>query len=411
MLDLELLYDDLVKNNSLHKLVRDSGRMLRCPLLVADISFHVIDSYLPEGFHDEVLEAAIKRQEITYEVVSSLDWEHMADDTGAIYRAIESSPYVRRFSRLVCDGIHLGYLICLDINSDLSLIGPNQMRRLEAILSKQLFCQERRDRIYGSDIEELLSKLLDGKFSGEAAFNAQVGTAFLLRHRKNRLVIIDIGLYHSLNFKDELLKKELCDAFPDTDPFLYKNNVLMLLESSQNVDVFSELSDRYQLRIVISDVFTELYSMKRVYKSCHELMTYLLSCTTGGFSVYFGQFRELFLLRRIKVRPDMIDPRVQRLSEYDREKDTQLCLTLYTYLICHHSLQDTCKRLFTHKNTILYRLNRIRDDMGIDLDSPDEVLPLLLSCAIVLLGEHRDQLFIKDFSLKNSGAFAPPPES
>ena len=400
MADLSILYHDLLSSSSLDSLIVDTGRLLGCPVLVADVSFHVLGSYLPEGFHDEVFEAAIKRKEITYEVLSSFDWQMMTDKAGAIFSHVDDTPYIRRFSRLIFEGIKLGYLVFVDPKLSLKDVPVEDMRRIEAIIAKQLFCQERHDKLYGSNSEELLTRLLAGRFSGPSAFHAQAQTSPLSDFQSGKLVIIDLGLYHSKDFKDDTLKNELKQAYPKAEPFLYQDDVLLLLSEGDDDLVLDRLSARYGLRIVISDIFRDLYGIRRVYKALRKLKDHLLSHTSGSFTARFGQFRELMLLWRIMDRPELLDPRARILSAYDREHDSELCLTLYTYLCCHHSLQATCEKLFTHKNTVLYRLRKIRDDMGIDINEPEEILSLALSCAVILLKEeHRDQLFVHGFSL------------
>ena len=400
MLDLSKLYHDLLTSSRLDILVNDTGRLLSCPLLIADVSFHVLASYLPEGFHDEVFEAAIKRKEITYEVLSSFDWDKLADEAGAIYSHVDNASYIRRFSRLFHEGIKLGYLVFVDTDGRLKDIPAKDMQSIEAVLAKQVFCLERRDRLYGSSSEELLTRLLDGKFSGPSAFHAQVSASSLSSFSSGRLAIIGLGLYHSLNFKDDVLKGELKKAYPKAEPFLYHDDVLLLLNSSDDDSVLDRLSESYGLRIVISSDFNDLYGIIRVYRTLHKLMEYLLSHKSGSFTGRFGQFREVMLLWSIMNKAELVDPRIIKLYEFDKKHEAELCLTLYTYLTCHHSLQATCEKLFTHKNTILYRLRKIRDDMGIDIDEPEEILSLVLSCAIVLLKEeHRDQLFVHGFKL------------
>ena len=76
---------------------------------------------------------------------------------------------------------------------------------------------------------------------------------------------------------------------------------------------------------------------------------------------------------------------VRAIGERDREDGTLYCLTLYTYLICHHSLRETCERLYTHRNTVLYRVRRMREDFSLPIDDPEQHLPLLLSAALMLL--------------------------
>lgn len=70
--------------------------------------------------------------------------------------------------------------------------------------------------------------------------------------------------------------------------------------------------------------------------------------------------------------------------------------TLYTYLICHHSLQETCERLFLHRNTALYRIRKMKDQFEIPLDDPEQFLYLLLSVSMILLREGKEELFFSD---------------
>ena len=97
----------------------------------------------------------------------------------------------------------------------------------------------------------------------------------------------------------------------------------------------------------------------------------------------YEPYTPLMLLRQLKG--DFVLPAVRAIGERDREDGTLYCLTLYTYLICHHSLRETCERLYTHRNTVLYRVRRMREDFSLPIDDPEQHLPLLLSAALMLL--------------------------
>ena len=90
----------------------------------------------------------------------------------------------------------------------------------------------------------------------------------------------------------------------------------------------------------------------------------------------------------------MIDSTVSELARYDSENSSELTETLYTYLSCHHSLKTTCEKLYTHRNTVLYRINKITETYKIDLDDPNKYLRYLLSAALVLVKNGRDEIFI-----------------
>jgi DNA-binding PucR family transcriptional regulator len=89
-------------------------------------------------------------------------------------------------------------------------------------------------------------------------------------------------------------------------------------------------------------------------------------------------------------------PAVRALGERDREDDTLYCLTLYTYLCCHRSLQDTCARLFTHRNTVLYRIRKLKEEYDIPVDDPEQHLALLVSSAMMLMELGREDVFMPD---------------
>ena len=90
------------------------------------------------------------------------------------------------------------------------------------------------------------------------------------------------------------------------------------------------------------------------------------------------------------------------LAAHDREKGTQYCETLYYYLICCRSLQKTCEALFTHRNTVLYRIRRMQEEFGIPLDEPDKHADLLLSVSLLLFEAKGPDFFLPKLSRENS---------
>ena len=75
-------------------------------------------------------------------------------------------------------------------------------------------------------------------------------------------------------------------------------------------------------------------------------------------------------------------PALPQLQNYDRENHTELCRTLQVYLESERSYVETAKRLFIHRNSLLYRVQRIEELTGLDLSDPSIRLHLLLSYAI-----------------------------
>jgi PucR family transcriptional regulator, purine catabolism regulatory protein len=71
-----------------------------------------------------------------------------------------------------------------------------------------------------------------------------------------------------------------------------------------------------------------------------------------------------------------------RLEEYDHGQNAELIKTLEAFFACHGNLSQTADVLIVHRNTLLYRMNRINEIAMIDLDRPEIRLALQLALTI-----------------------------
>jgi sugar diacid utilization regulator len=79
---------------------------------------------------------------------------------------------------------------------------------------------------------------------------------------------------------------------------------------------------------------------------------------------------------------DTLEP----LIAYDEQYETELVQTLETFLDCDGNVAQSAQRLYTHRHTIRYRLERVRELSGLDVSSSDgrEKLSLGLKAMRVL---------------------------
>ena len=77
---------------------------------------------------------------------------------------------------------------------------------------------------------------------------------------------------------------------------------------------------------------------------------------------------------------------VEPLVAYDEQYETDLLQTLETFLEADGNVAGTAQRLFTHRHTVYYRLERVRELTGLDVSSSDgrEKLSLGLKAMRVL---------------------------
>jgi DNA-binding PucR family transcriptional regulator len=77
---------------------------------------------------------------------------------------------------------------------------------------------------------------------------------------------------------------------------------------------------------------------------------------------------------------------VRPLLLYDEQYETDLLGTLQTFLECDANVNATAARLTTHRHTVRYRFERVRELTGLDVSSSDgrEKLSLGLKAMRVL---------------------------
>ena len=396
MCSAETLLEQFFAQDDLGKLTVSTGELLGCPLLVLDDTFHVAAHYLPLGFSDALFETAVRRGEISYEAGAIISENAMLTAGWADYVQLADSPYRRRFAPLVSAGVRLGCLICVDTDGHLEKIPPQTWELVEHILSKQMFVEaSHQDKLFET-AEDILMHLLDGGFSSAAHFQLQASGTYLADFHPRAFALIDLETYHSAYMGKRHLKEELEAQIPDSHPFLYKGDVFLFLHREGDGDIFSELAEEFQLKILISAPIDDLFTLPQLYRTAREALELMKDARFHGESVCSAQqLRTPLLLKNLEGRGDLISPELRRLAVHDREKGTQYCETLYHYLTCCHSLIKTSNALYTHRNTVLYRIRRLQEDFLIPLEDSSLHADLLLGVSLILFESKGPDFFLR----------------
>ena len=395
MCSAETLLEQFFAQDDLGKLTVSTGELLGCPLLVLDDTFHVAAHYLPLGFSDALFETAVRRGEISYEAGAIISENAMLTAGWADYVQLADSPYRQRFAPLVSAGVRLGCLICVDTDGHLEKIPPQTWELVEHILSKQMFVEaSHQDKLFET-AEDILMHLLDGGFSSAAHFQLQASGTYLADFHPRAFALIDLETYHSAYMGKRHLKEELEAQIPDSHPFLYKGDVFLFLHREGDGDIFSELAEEFQLKILISAPIDDLFILPQLYRTAREALELMKDARFHGESVCSAQqLRTPLLLKNLEGRGDLVSSELRRLAVHDREKGTQYCETLYHYLTCCHSLIKTSNALYTHRNTVLYRIRRLQEDFAIPLEEPSQHADLLLGVSLILFDTKGPDFFL-----------------
>lgn len=397
MKDTAALMADFFAQDDLARLTVDAGELLDCPLMVIDDAFRVTAHYAPLGFTDPLFDRAVQQGAITYEAGTIISRSPALSAGAPDYVEVADSTRRRRFAPLISAGVRLGYLVCVDIDGHLADIPAETFRTVKTVLAKQLFVEaSRQDKPFGT-AEEILMHLLDGGFPSAAYFRLQASSTYLADFHPAAFALIDLAAYHALYLGKSQLKDELTYRFYASHPFLYRGDVILFLHEGYDPAGFDALVEEFHLKVVISEPITDLYGLPALYRTAREALAVIADAGFRGGSVYHvEQLRTLLMLTAARRYRSLILPQVKALAACDREKGSQYCETLYYYLSCGRSLKDTCAALFTHRNTVLYRIHKMREDFAVPLDDPAAHTALLLSTALTLLDSKGAELLIDD---------------
>lgn len=389
-MDLQTFLSDFMNRDDIHLLTRDAGELFGCPVMLVDMAFHAVSWYRPADFIDAPFQASIDQGSLSYETGSFL----AGSDAQARYVTPADSLHRRRFSLLVTGGVPVGYLILVDVQNRLDEVDARVYTAVESTLAKQLMLETSRGSSVQSTEESVLQALIEGRFEDEAMFELQVANTGLRTLAPRRFALVNLELYKNTNWSENALRSTILDRFPQSRPLMHNGSVVFFLNSDPDMELFRAMAERFNLRVVISLPIGKLFRLPEVYEATRSLMAALLPRMPHPFAVTAEPYHGLMLLKALSARGDLVLPEVRALGERDRADDTLYCLTLYTYLACHHSLRETCERLFAHRNTILYRVRRMKEDFGLPLDDPRAHMALLLSAALMLMELGREDVFM-----------------
>lgn len=95
-----------------------------------------------------------------------------------------------------------------------------------------------------------------------------------------------------------------------------------------------------------------------------------------------GINRLLYLVDDERLLTEMSDDLLKPLLEHDKKHDSEYTETLEAYLRYNGSIQAVSEELYTHRNTVIYRVNNIKKKLKCKLETPEERLPYQIACLI-----------------------------
>lgn len=155
----------------------------------------------------------------------------------------------------------------------------------------------------------------------------------------------------------------------------YLNNIKNYISTYLNEEVQFFVSDYYSIND-ISKACKEAETIRNISQKCTLNDSILTYKDLGIFSL-------LCQLNKSSVTEAYINKYLTPLINYDLKHHTKLVDTLKSYYKFNCNAKLTAKESYTHYHTILYRLDRIKEILGLNIDDPEIKLQLQIAIKLI----------------------------
>ncbi|MDZ4672322.1 MAG: helix-turn-helix domain-containing protein [Phototrophicales bacterium] len=141
---------------------------------------------------------------------------------------------------------------------------------------------------------------------------------------------------------------------------------------------------QYKLAIGLGQPAREISQWRISYRDAVQALELAMRLQTDT-PLYIGDLGVYQLILSLSDRDKLLDftnRTLGSLLDYDMRQHADLLKTLEAFFACHGNLSQTAEMLIVHRNTLLYRMNRINEIAGIDLNRPETRLALHLALTI-----------------------------
>ncbi|MDO4650030.1 MAG: PucR family transcriptional regulator ligand-binding domain-containing protein [Eubacteriales bacterium] len=176
--------------------------------------------------------------------------------------------------------------------------------------------------------------------------------------------------------------------------FFYYDSVFVVVINAVEVDTVQKIMRYYEQNlkkklpnsgfvIGVGSQVTDITHLRQSYKRARAAAMRAVSEEVGMKEFdQMGIYRLLYSVEDQDLLHQMSDALLAPLLEYDQKHEADYVKTLDSYLRNDGSIQAVSKELYIHRNTISYRMTKIRSLLECELNTPIEKLPYQLACLI-----------------------------
>jgi len=148
-------------------------------------------------------------------------------------------------------------------------------------------------------------------------------------------------------------------------------SVLKDMTYREMVEVFKKTIPKEGFRWCISYEFPMIEDLPNYYRRTNEVLEQAVFKNEHYVTMYEMAPKMISMMcDKEELAKTLIHPDLLRLENADIRDNTEYCETLFYYLLCGGNFTDAARIMVLHRNTLIYRMNKIREIIH---SNPDDI--------------------------------------
>jgi sugar diacid utilization regulator len=211
--------------------------------------------------------------------------------------------------------------------------------------------------------EQSLIDILEGKEVGIDKLDKNL--PFLSKGCTLFLVSVDGSRYEALNIIKQLYNEQ------DVVSMIYGDNIIVMGNFEEVMEHAESIKES-----IVSDLYCKCYvsfgeavfngeGIKKAFEDAKECMTLGRKFDIRGEIYDYSKmlFEKVVYNINAKVKKELLDRFKDKFSLFDNE----MVNTIEEFVNCDLNISDASRKLYIHRNTLIYRLDKIHKDTGYDI--------------------------------------------
>ncbi len=392
-------------NNGLQYVVEEASRALGNPIVVVDSAYHYVARHVEGSLDmtnraDQVLDQEFRYESVLEEGVDFIKRERITERCAEAKRPIVVYNDVLGANTMitpsVVHGVTIAHTMMIERNHPFSDVDVECMARLGRFVAQEM----QKTSLYAASRGQMDSYFLVSLLNDEQPSHAVTSRRLSVLDFKPLpyLYVCVLEANHAyLDAHDfDTVALQLAGCLQSSIYAHYEHALVIVFSRDTDMglgdyteEMLRKVCEVNDLSAGVSNAFDDLTHIHSHYEQARSAIRAgrLVCLYLDDRCLYhFCDYAHVDMLDITNKQYNLLNfvhPSLMRLARYDREHGTELMDTLFIYLQNGCNTQRASKMLSLHKNTLLYRLGRIREILGFDLSSGEDQFMMQYSFRIL----------------------------